>query len=83
MGVALFAVAFGMLQLLSIHPAIVILVFLVYGAFHMRMADTWKRRREVRKQRRKNENEASGSAQSKGLNSPAAGEKEGATHGMD
>jgi chromate transporter len=83
MGVALFAVAFGMLQLLSIHPAIVILVFLVYGAFHMRMADTWKRRREVRKQRRKNENEASGSARSKGLNSPAAGEKEGATHGMD
>ncbi|MHA7965172.1 chromate transporter [Paenibacillus sp. CAU 1782] len=83
MGVGLFAVSFGMLQLLAIHPAIVILIFLVYGAFHMRMANAWKKRREARKQRREEGNGPSKRGRSKGLNSPAAGEKEGATHGMD
>ncbi|RJX37304.1 chromate transporter [Paenibacillus pinisoli] len=68
-GAGFFVLSFILLQLIQLHPAIVIMVFLVYGAFHMRMADTWRRRREARKAKQEQES---------GLK-----EKGGATHGMD
>ncbi|WP_259391586.1 chromate transporter [Paenibacillus sp. 1011MAR3C5] len=68
-GGAFFVLSFVLLQWVQLHPAIVIMVFLVYGAFHMRMADTWKRRQEARREKREQE------ARMK--------EKGGATHGMD
>ncbi|TFE22843.1 chromate transporter [Cohnella luojiensis] len=33
------AISFALLQLVSIHPAIVIVLFLAYGAFHFRLAE--------------------------------------------
>lgn len=68
-GVGFFVLSFILLQLIQLHPAIVIMIFLVYGAFHMRMADTWKRRREARKAKQEQESRLK--------------EKGGATHGMD
>ncbi|THF83535.1 chromate transporter [Cohnella fermenti] len=51
-GIVLFAAAFVLLQLLDVHDAIVIALFLAYGAFHFKL---------VRKlQERKSKNEASG-----------------------
>lgn len=54
-GVAFFALSFVLLQLVQLHPAIVILIFLVYGAFHMRMAAAWRSRREARSEKREQE----------------------------
>ncbi|MFC5469385.1 chromate transporter [Cohnella suwonensis] len=36
------AVSFGLFQLLSVHPAIVIVLFLAYGAVHYKLVDRWK-----------------------------------------
>lgn len=68
-GIGFFALAFGLLQLVQLHPAIVIIVFLVYGAFHMRTKDAWKKRREERQLKREQD------ARLK--------QKEGVTRGMD
>jgi chromate transporter len=51
-GVGFFALAFGLLQLVQLHPAIVIVAFLGYGAFHMRTSAAWKKRREERQLKR-------------------------------
>lgn len=53
LGIGFFALAFCLLQLVQLHPAIVIVIFLGYGAFHMRTTAVWKRRREERRQERK------------------------------
>ncbi|MEK3883164.1 chromate transporter [Paenibacillus sp. PL2-23] len=50
LGIGFFALAFGLLQLVQLHPAIVIIMFLGYGAFHMRASAAWKRRREERRE---------------------------------
>lgn len=47
-GIGLFGLAFGLLQGVELHPAIVIALFLGYGAFHKRTAAAWRRRREAR-----------------------------------
>lgn len=49
LGIALFAVSFALLQLLGVHPAVVIAVFLAYGAMHHRIAARWKAKRAQQK----------------------------------
>jgi chromate transporter len=68
-GIGFFVLAFGLLQLVQLHPAIVIIIFLGYGAFHMRTKDAWEKRREERQLKR--EKDAS------------LRQKEGVTRGMD
>lgn len=68
-GIGFFVLAFGLLQLVQLHPAIVIIVFLVYGAFHMRTKDAWKKRREERQLKREQD--------------ARLRQKEGVTRGMD
>ncbi|MCR2807626.1 chromate transporter [Paenibacillus soyae] len=55
LGIGFFALAFGLLQLVQLHPAIVIVIFLAYGAFHIRASSAWKKRREGRRQREQDE----------------------------
>jgi len=45
LGVALFALTFALLQFVDLHPAIVIAVFLGYGAFHHKVTARWSARR--------------------------------------
>ena len=52
LGIGLFALAFGLLQLVQFHPAIVVILFLGYGAFHMRLFAAWKTSGEERRQKR-------------------------------
>lgn len=68
-GIGSFALAFGLLQLVQLHPAVVIVLFLAYGAFHMRMSAAWKRRKEERREKRERDAKAEG--------------KGGVTRGMD
>lgn len=42
-GIALFLVAFIGLQVLSIHPGIIVIIFLCYGAFHFKLKQRWNR----------------------------------------
>jgi chromate transporter len=35
-----------LLQLLSVHPAIVVVLFLLYGAFHHKLLGKWKTARK-------------------------------------
>ncbi|APT48128.1 transporter [Bacillus sp. I-2] len=42
-GVALFLLAFIGLQVLSIHPGIIVMIFLFYGAFHFKLKNHWNR----------------------------------------
>ncbi|MCI3921273.1 chromate transporter [Paenibacillus sp. TRM 82003] len=44
-GIALFVASFALLQLIKLHPAIVIAVFLGYGAMHHRVVARWKAKR--------------------------------------
>lgn len=55
-GFIFFLLAFGLLQLLDIHPAAVIVLFLLYGAFHYKLAG-WLKKRRLRKAGRTNETE--------------------------
>ncbi|MNZ93752.1 hypothetical protein D3C78_1128340 [compost metagenome] len=48
MGAGLFILAFALLQLVQIHPAIVIIVFIMYGAVHFRFMKRWKGKRRQR-----------------------------------
>lgn len=45
LGIALFALTFALLQLAGLHPAIVIAVFLAYGAVHPKVMQRWNARR--------------------------------------
>ncbi|WP_417892620.1 chromate transporter [Bacillus pumilus] len=42
-GIALFLLAFIGLQMLSIHPGIIVIIFLCYGAFHFKLKQRWNR----------------------------------------
>ncbi|MCY7432190.1 chromate transporter [Bacillus safensis] len=42
-GIALFLLAFIGLQVLSIHPGIIVMIFLLYGAFHFKLKNGWNR----------------------------------------
>lgn len=42
-GIALFLLAFIGLQVLSIHPGIIVIIFLCYGAFHFKLEQRWNR----------------------------------------
>ncbi|WP_144455387.1 chromate transporter [Bacillus pumilus] len=42
-GIALFLLAFNGLQVLSIHPGIIVIIFLCYGAFHFKLKQRWNR----------------------------------------
>ncbi|MBD0383375.1 chromate transporter [Paenibacillus sedimenti] len=44
-GIGFFILSFLLLQTLSVHPAIVIFLFLLYGAFHHKLKDKWKSRK--------------------------------------
>ncbi|WP_168123529.1 chromate transporter [Paenibacillus sp. HB172176] len=68
-GIGFFILAFALLQLVHVHPAIVIVIFLGYGVFHLRTAAAWKRRREQRALKREQR--------------AARQEKEGVTRGLD
>ncbi|HIW31304.1 MAG TPA: chromate transporter [Candidatus Paenibacillus intestinavium] len=45
-GAASFILAFLLLQVIDIHPAIVIIVFLAYGTVHFRIVSKWKMKRQ-------------------------------------
>lgn len=42
-GIALFLLAFIGLKVLSIHPGIIVILFLLYGAFHFKLKNRWNR----------------------------------------
>lgn len=42
LGCIFFLISFLLLQVISIHPAIVIVLFLGYGAFHFKLRNKWK-----------------------------------------
>ncbi|WP_339240402.1 chromate transporter [Bacillus sp. FSL P4-0322] len=42
-GIALFLPAFIGLQVLAIHPGIIVMIFLLYGAFHFKLKNRWNR----------------------------------------
>ncbi len=46
LGIALFVVVFVLLQVVHVHAAIVIALFLIYGAFHFRLVNWLKKRRQ-------------------------------------
>jgi chromate transporter len=50
-GFVFFALAFGLLQGIHLHPAIVIVLFLGYGAFHLRTVAALQRRKQQKQQR--------------------------------
>ncbi|OMF37357.1 transporter [Paenibacillus sp. FSL H8-0548] len=56
-GFGFFAIAFGLLQGIHIHPAIVIVAFLGYGAFHLRTVAALQRRKQKKQQRRAQQKE--------------------------
>lgn len=45
LGIALFVIVFVLLQVVHVHAAIVIALFLIYGAFHFRLVNWLKKRR--------------------------------------
>jgi len=46
LGIVFFGLSFALLQVIHLHPAIVIALFLAYGAFHYRASAWFKRRRQ-------------------------------------
>ncbi|URN92715.1 MAG: chromate transporter [Candidatus Pristimantibacillus lignocellulolyticus] len=48
LGIVSFVLAFLLLQVIEIHPAIVIIVFLSYGTVHFRIMSKWKAKRQQR-----------------------------------
>lgn len=50
-GFGFFAIAFALLQGVHLHPAFVILLFLCYGAFHLRTVAALQRRKQQKQQR--------------------------------
>ncbi len=53
LGFTFFAISFLLLQVIHIHPAIVIVIFLFYGAFHLRTIDLLKTRKQRTSKNRK------------------------------
>lgn len=51
-GIGFFALAFAMLQGVKIHPAVVIMIFIAYGAIHMNTVAKLKLRQERRLEKR-------------------------------
>ncbi|QCT01784.1 Chromate transporter [Paenibacillus algicola] len=45
-----FIIAFLLLQQIQLHPAVVIMLFLAYGAMHYKLLARWKRQRAARKE---------------------------------
>jgi len=45
-GIGFFVISFLLLQTLSVHPAIVIFLFLFYGAFHNKLQSLWKKKQQ-------------------------------------
>jgi len=43
-GIALFGLSLLLLEIVHIHPAIVIIVFMVYGSMHFKIVEKWKRK---------------------------------------
>ncbi len=66
-GIAFFALAFGMLQGLLIHPAIVIILFLAYGAVHLRVVGALKQRAERKRSKRKPSDRNKGGGVTRGM----------------
>lgn len=44
-GIALFVLSLLLLEVIKIHPAVVIIVFMVYGSMHYKIMERWKRKR--------------------------------------
>ena len=49
-GIGFFLISFLLLQTFAVHPAIVIVLFLLYGAYHPKLTANWKKRREQQKE---------------------------------
>ncbi|MGM9925080.1 MAG: chromate transporter [Bacillus sp. (in: firmicutes)] len=45
-GIVLFSISFLLLQIISLHPGIVIAIFLFYGAFHFKLKKRWIHKEE-------------------------------------
>ncbi|WP_110928921.1 chromate transporter [Bacillus massiliglaciei] len=52
LGIAFFIISFLLLQVVSLHPGIVIFIFLLYGAFHFKLKDKRKKPKSIRKEER-------------------------------
>jgi chromate transporter len=50
LGITFFAISFLLLQVISLHPGIVIMMFLLYGAFHYKLKDRLKNKKTDRKE---------------------------------
>jgi len=46
MGIGTFILAFVLLQGFNLHPGFVIIGFIIYGLFHYRLVDKWRRRQK-------------------------------------
>lgn len=46
LGIAFFVLSLLLLQVVQVHPAIVIIVFIIYGTMHYRIVDSWKGRKK-------------------------------------
>lgn len=47
-GIAFFVISLLMLQVINVHPAIVIMVFIAYGTVHFKIVDSWKARKAAK-----------------------------------
>ncbi|MFC4098519.1 chromate transporter [Paenibacillus xanthanilyticus] len=59
LGFSFFLIAFVLLQVVDVQDAIVIALFLAYGAFHFKGLAWWKKRRAARTQARETDGDAS------------------------
>ncbi|MGE7604081.1 chromate transporter [Peribacillus sp. NPDC097675] len=50
LGILFFAISFILLQVVSLHPGIVIMIFLLYGAFHFKLRSRIKNKRQEKKE---------------------------------
>ncbi|WP_340372941.1 chromate transporter [Peribacillus sp. FSL E2-0218] len=50
LGITFFAISFILLQTVSLHPGIVIMIFLLYGAFHFKLKEKLKSKKMDRKE---------------------------------
>lgn len=66
-GIGFFALAFAMLQGVHIHPAIVILIFIAYGAIHMNTVARLKLRQERKLEKRIRDQQQKGGGVTRGM----------------
>ena len=50
LGILFFAISFLLLQVVSLHPGIVIMIFLFYGAFHFKLKNRLKNKKQIKKE---------------------------------